>query len=87
MGTCLIGVTFPRVEEMCYFAPQGSLISHCYSHCPQKCCSTEARSLLMPGYPTAAERLAHHLQNCWTVLLRAAVEEGAQTGNEVGVPF
>ena len=87
MGTCLIGGTFPRVEEMCYSVPQGSLTNHCYSHYPQKCCSTGPRSLLMPGYRTAAERLAHHLQNCWTVLLRAAVEEGTQTGSEVGVPF
>lgn len=40
----------------------------------------------MPGYWAATESAAHHLQNYWTILLRAAVKEGTQTGYEVGVP-
>lgn len=76
----LIGVNFPRGEEMCYSGPQEVLDQPLLQ-------SLSPETLQHRGYQTAAERLAHHLQNCWPVLLRAAVEEGAQTGSEVGVPF
>lgn len=84
VGACLIGLNFPKVENVQPWSSGGHGPTSSYNHCPQRYCSPEAKFLFMPGYQTMAERLAHHLQNCWT-LLRPAIEEGAQTGGEVGV--